>query len=516
MLGGFAGALLLLESCGDSTPPPQPSVDSGTVAERDSQEVDFLTPPLLSPTRIEVTVVRESDSAAVAGMGVHVIWRKGDYDTGRLNGTTDGNGFFPCPIRPRSYVHSIVVEPTQDTAPAGVMVKEIWEEDRVGSFEVKGAPASKVTGILVDVDGNPAPFQPIQAWFKERWETEKEAPPLPDLVGKTNAEGRFLLSGFPRGPFTVSAGGEGQVAVRRAGGFLDKDEVLAGLELQIAPGQPVLGEVHGSEAGALNEALVIAGEPGRRGDYRPTIHERLFHYPAAQVVIRTGGDGSFEIPWVPEGRAWNLNVRHPAHQDWYGKIEADQSFIKVEVLAGILLEGKVLDAEGNPVKKVQARLFSGQGQSARTYKPGIFRFRGLSPDPAAVLMLHLPGHRLVTQFPFEIPQPGPMPEFVLQRSVPITGGVVDSAGEPVAGATVVAQALSLPGVDDPSFFPVPHPEKVFSLDRVVTEENGSFSFSDLRDVEYRVSVEGLGSGASSSVFVDARPGEERYLRLVIP
>ncbi len=506
MFGGLAGAFLLLGACGDSASPPRPGVDSGRAAETEPQEVDFLVNPLLSPTRIEVTVLRESDSSAVAGVDVHVIWRKGDYDLGRLNGTTDGNGFFPCPIHPRSYVHSILVDPTQDTAPAGVMVKEIWEEGRVGSFEVKVAPASKVTGTLVDVDGNPASFQPVQAWFKERWETEGEAPPLPDLIGKTNAEGGFMLSGFPRGAFTVSAEGEGQVAVQRAGGFLDKDEILAGLELQIAPGQLVVGEVHGSETGPLNEALVIAGEPGRRGDYRPTSHERLFHYPAAQVVVRSGGDGAFELPLVPEGRAWNLNVRHPAHQDWYGKIEADQSFVKVEVLAGILLEGKVLDPEGNPVKKVQARLFSGQGRSARTYKPGIFRFRGLSPDPAAVLMLHLPGHRLVTLFPFEIPHPGSMVEFVLQISVPLQGRVVDAAGEPVAGATVVVQALSLPGVDDPSFFPAPHPEQVFSLDRVVTEEDGRFAIPDLRDVDYRVSAEGRDGGRSTPVVV--RPGSD--------
>ena len=513
-----------LVACGQPEPAvvevEQPGIavgdDAGHADHPDhaSHETNFLDNPALSPTRLMVRVVRASDGVSVPGVDVHVIWRKGDNDAGRLNGTTDGEGVFLCPIRPRSYVHSIVVDPTAATAPTGVMVKEIWEEGRVGDFEVKVFPSSHVVGTLMDIDGNPVPFHPLQAWFMDRWETEVEAPPPADLVGKTNAEGRFLMSGFPRGAFTVAADGDGKVTVQRAGGFLDVGETLEGLELQVAPGQVVLGEVHGSEIGPLNEATVIAGEPGRRADYRSTGHERVFHYPAAQIVVRTRSDGGFELPLVPEGRAWNISVRHGTHQDWYGKIEADQTFLKVEAKAGVLLEGAVVDSSGDPLRQVQARLFSGKGFSARTYKPGIFRFRGLSPDPAAVLMLHLPGYRLVTMFPFEVPQEGPMPEFVLRKSLPIEGHVVDAEGNPVAGASVNASPLSLPGVEDPSFFPVPHPEEIFSLNQVVSNENGDFAFSDLREVEYRVFAKGLEGKESSAVV--ARPGEERLLRLVVP
>ena len=77
-----------------------------------------------------------------------------------------------------------------------------------------------------------------------------------------------------------------------------------------------------------------------------------------------------------------------------------------------------------------------------------------------------------------------------------------------------ASPLSLPGVEDPSFFPVPYPEEIFSLNQVVSNENGDFAFSDLREVEYRVFVKGLEGKESSAVV--ARPGEERLLRLVVP
>ncbi len=487
--------LALFTACGSSESPtevtplavesPQPAValpGQGLLTNPQSFSETFDS---RTQGRLWVQVLREADGQPLEGVGVHLYWRRGDEETGRFNTMTHADGLARIPVPARTFGTHLDVDGTPFTAPVSLAINEIIPlgENERRIIHVK--PAGILAGKVQDIDGNPVAGAEILIWADERWATEDLKELSPMSRGNSDGSGLFRVGGLPGGFFTVTAQTPEMVCVQRAGGLVEFGQTHEGIELLMTSAHEVFGEVYGADEQPLMDAVVIAGSPGRRADIRDTVNDRVFYYPAAQLIQEVEEDGSFLLKKVPDGEKWNLNLRQESHLSWYGHIEADQPVVRVDMEPGQTLRGVITDEQGAPVKQVKVRMVGKIRKKGKTRRNGDFAFVGVPEDPDAVLLFYKEGYAATGAW---FLKPGVSLDIVLEEGKELHAQVFAPDGSPALGVRATVRR-KFSKKDAAAFFVLPTPEEEFGLSETMTDTDGNLSLVDLASVPFLLTLE---------------------------
>ena len=343
---------------------------------------------------------------------------------------------------------------------------------------------------------------------------------------RSDAEGEFLLEGEP---------GAYQVACRLAGRVprrVRAIELVAGsetaIEVELERGFPVVVEVVERVGGA---PVAAADVQLFAGDYDTLVWLRPDDLRFRSLAGTTSADGRVELGGAARG-TYQYLVKSAGHASALGQalLEADAAPLRVVLDRGGVVFGTVLRPDGTPAEG--ARVFLNPIGYVKGRDERVFRQNGLAADSAGRYRLEgVPegvyyGVALLPDgsgsFHFE---PDEAPERELARilvadsiEVPVDfrlpapgrvrGRVLDSAGQPIAGARVnVSWGDFKPGRAD--FFAISSvpgmKESIHHSTR--TDHEGRFQIETLRSsyepLEFRVDAKGF---VDSEVELDVAPG----------
>lgn len=261
-----------------------------------------------------------------------------------------------------------------------------------------------------------------------------------------------------------------------------------------APAAPVVGtaRLHGrvvaAESGEPLRRATVTAQPNRP----PEVQRGGVFVPPRQYSARTDADGRFVITEVPAGE-YSLSARRPGYANQgYGQLRPNTPARRVTVadgaavgpldfslIRGGVIAGRVMDDEGEPAERVQVRVVRQQRIAGRlrnvpvsmgdtTDDLGQYRVYGLLPgeylvmaEPAdrGMLMMGqgavqgagvdtIPTYAPGTANPADAQKVDVQPgvetsvdiQLVAAKVATVTGRVVTSRGEPMAGGFVRLQA----------------------------------------------------------------------------
>lgn len=285
--------------------------------------------------------------------------------------------------------------------------------------DISTSPAARLSGRILDVDGKPLVSKSVFAQVDESYAS-----------GETDAEGRYLLGGltpgeavlwvteqpeldkavYSRRKVTAVAGEQTEVPDMRAepGGFI---------EVKLAPA------VSGGQF-----AFVRKNEPGP---------PRTRMIKASEGVLRVRmlpGFYRLDIALPPKG--WSL-AKGIAAEVFNLEVKAGQTTqTEVAIVPSIKLIGIVRDEKGQVVSGARIGILYGpEGPSSDA--AGRFSLENL--QAGEISLSSSGGWEIVKPQKLTLPLPG-LAEVIVRKVplAPLTGRVVDEAGEPIADATVRA------------------------------------------------------------------------------
>lgn len=196
--------------------------------------------------------------------------------------------------------------------------------------------------------------------------------------------------------------------------------------------------------------------------------------------IETNAEGRFHFGATPAGR-YLLTVEADGYAPAHVQVVAPSSSVRVVLQRGAPFKGRVLEADGSPVKGVRVSADHDEGTTAQldpeavTDELGRFAIPHLAPGPYTV-HAEREGRKLLTAV--TLPASG---ELVKDLQFPparrISGRVVDDDGRPLSKAIVKAS---------PSGGVKPAAK---STGRATTNANGDFIVEDLFEGEYLLEAE---------------------------
>jgi len=303
----------------------------------------------------------------------------------------------------------------------------------------------------------------------------------------TDAEGRFSAPAIP--PDT-------QITVQIDHGSFDQLEdrfeftgsAPVTKEYALLPRTQIFGRVVADESGEpIPGAKVQAGQGGipvaalaRFGTVRNEIFEAV-----------TDANGNYRLKRIPRGKQ-SLYVHYPGYDDYAADFEVrstEPHEHEIRLVRSATLEGQVVDNANNPIEgvdlywiPVEAMLLRSalpREPHARTAADGTFQLRGFPVGrPFNVLARH-PEYVGAEQDNLTV-QPGEVlsgVQIMMSRGGRITGTIVDSSRQPLAGATVVARPVRPEGA------PLPP---------VTSAPDGSFAIDNTHPATFEVTCQARG------------------------
>lgn len=491
--------------------PSGPAIEQGEASGASAagpvgQESDL---PEVDPTQRGVLEVRLFlNGEPVPNQPFDVHWLD-DGNPSKTASRTEADGVRKVPFDHGAQILRVLVNPGPRNAPRQVVEKTFILGNRTHVVSIDLQPGGIVSGVVLDVEGNPMPDADVVGFFDTPESLDQQQHPTGRSLSKTDAQGRFRMGGFPAGPFTLEAVKEGQVAVWRPGGLIAPGQELKDLEILMEPCFTAYGQVLDMQDQVIPGALVVAGKPGRRRNRRDTSHEQVFHYGPRAMVTLSAEDGTFTIPNVPESQNWMVNVTHPQFKRTINLLEAGQLDIWIEMARGADLQGSVTDGEGKPLAQTQIWMLTDEGEpSSFTDGNGRYLFGALDPLEKVYMIFYKPGYGMAFLGPMAVEEGMEPVDVVLDGSNLITGILVDAAGEPVSGGGLRIQGQ----VPEPGFPSMRLPERFLDQYAVLSGPDGRFTFEGLYDGVF--SVTATVPGKSRIVVEGIKPdGKELRLQL---
>jgi protocatechuate 3,4-dioxygenase beta subunit len=302
---------------------------------------------------LEVAVLGKTDRKPLPEVVVNAY--RENFQTA---GSSDSNGIALLRLLPGDYQ----VSASRESMPGGQASASV-EAGKTNRTEIEIAALQKITGIVRQPDGQPAPGLPVRL-------VGGFGPATEDV--KTDDAGKFELEWnqrqFGQNDATVCIlvrDSEHNLAVAQ-----DIEEDTGQLELKLAPGLTLAGRAEAGGKPLTNATATLVFWTGRSGMW-------------LQGLARTNTPGQFEIPALPPGRKYGVIVSAPGYgqkQNHNLEISSEagrQELDTVELkLANLQLAGQVLDADDKPVAGTYVNL-SGEGQpraNIRTDREGRFLF----------------------------------------------------------------------------------------------------------------------------------------------
>lgn len=296
-------------------------------------------------------------------------------------------------------------------------------------------------------------------------ETGGTASGTPDVI--SDSRGRFSVAEIPAMAFDVEVSKPSYAPafvrnfkVRPGAGPIDLGTIT------LRPGATIAG---------------IVSDPRNR----PIAGARVFRVETPQLPFEiagrlrgetpdctTGADGRFSLSDLPSGTPVHLLVTAPGYLPVTARSVRPPTAepLRIQLEAGSTFAGRVLDPEGLPVSGAGVELHwqaraSGRpdlrtgppvSKFTKAGRDGRFEF-GELPAGEATLGIFAAGFVAAEEVPVKLPQaPGEESTFVLERGAALEGVVSTTAGDPVAGARVLAGSAA--GLSDS--------EGIFYLDAV--------------------------------------------------
>jgi protocatechuate 3,4-dioxygenase beta subunit len=321
------------------------------------------------------------------------------------------------------------------------------ESDRLEGPVLALDPAVRLTGDVVEEGGNPVTGAEIR--MQSRPGTPMPAPYV--SPSWSWADGRFLLGPLtPEVAYDLTVRIEGLAPVRRTVSSPPAGRSAPDLHVVLLQGHTVRGQVVDEEGTPVSGVRFLllwdADARLRKRAVAGRIRERDGAFSTA-----TDERGMFVLRHVPPGRfaAIALHAGFAPLERPGVEILADQTDLdlgEMTLLPAAVVEGCVLTARGAPIVGAQVRVSLliengtlGHGGIGELHsdEEGCFRVPDLAPDERIQLEVHHPDYapRVLAEVP--VPPPEPL-QIVLAARTSIAGQVVSNAGQPVAGARILA------------------------------------------------------------------------------
>jgi protocatechuate 3,4-dioxygenase beta subunit len=376
----------------------------------------------------------------------------------------------------------------------------------VGPLDLAAGPAedvnitmlkeASISGVVVDEAGKPVPEAQVIAW---KAGNDQQGFGLPSE--QSDLAGAFTLGQLSEGDYQLEAPGN------RGRGRGKRGEAI-----HLAAGESKTGvKVVTGGAGNLSISGRITGEDGK-----PVKNAQLSVYgPNSYADGETDSDGKFKVSGLKEGN-YSINVQATGYTHGIVQSVAAGSENVDIVLKGTgKIEGKVLDAAtGQPVTDFEVmyvanggldpRMFKQMGPGAHTHNDdGAFQIENAEAGVAA-LMVKGQGYAPKMQQVTDI-VPGQTKSGVvvkLEAGASVEGRVVDSSGNPVAGAQIYDGPL-----------PLADYERERSI-RATSTADGSFTLDGLASGSVTISAYHAGY-AGGNAQVQVQPGKAAHVDIVL-
>lgn len=319
----------------------------------------------------------------------------------------------------------------------------------------------------------------------------------------TDAEGRFLFERVLPGRRRVYAGPHAQSA--------------AGVYVDLQPGQVVDDVVLRHDGAHVIEGIVLDDDAPTLAGIAVQVMRQPGNSPSTTAFCDR--DGRFRVERVPEGRYRIIS------ESAFVDVEVGETEVVVvrlvrECSPSFVLEGKVVDPEGNPVADAAVRVAE-PADGPHTQRAGTVvlggRFRVRVPGKMRPVSAHVTGAKDPAGRPLNVlparadldPALGEFPVIRLAPAARLRGRILDEDGRPVAWLSV---RISRHYGERSS----PHlgvGRRVRSL-HGITAEDGSFEFSGLEQAPYRMDFMPGRNHAPPENLVVHPGGEPVVLRLV--
>jgi hypothetical protein len=340
-----------------------------------------------------------------------------------------------------------------------------------------------------------------------RWEADRrlcfDALAAPGSEAVTGLDGSFLLEDVPAGRLRVVA-----VAEDRPAGASEPVDVPAG---DVARGVTILMEA--ADGGTAIAGIVL--DPGGRAV--PWARVFLSSRAGSTYDVGAGEDGRFRVR-LPDREPWDVTASDPAHR--YGEalrrgVPAGTIDLELRLSRSSEVELTVLSAEGGPVERFAVAVVAEEDKRSLAFLREGERRGGVvvlvAPGQPFRIEVRANGWLPCRLGPFA---PGAVPERLECRLAPAGGvsGVVEAAGEPLAGATVALYA-AVETRTTYNGFPVRH--ETTAAVETASDAGGRFSLSvEERGLFYlRAEAEGLAPAELGPLELDPSCRREERIEL---
>ncbi len=343
--------------------------------------------------------------------------------------------------------------------------------------------AGSIAGQVTLEDGSPAAGAIVE--WRSLDATEGLMPSLlHDDRAVCGKDGSFRFEKMRKGPYRVQATARPPKA--KSDWYVVVPDVKDGttnLQIVVKRGSPVRGQVVDMDGKPVRSFSVLARQNyvfGTNGTASSGPEPQTFEDPEGRFVFESLPDGDWEFSVRTEGPrpAKSVKVHLPSKETPTIRLVAD---LTPRLTPGPVT-GRVVDANGQPVKGARVRIgmqtevgvisISGDDQETTSDEKGAFRFERVQ-EPFVQLRADKEGTGRSELFLLDRTKPAPGDlTLVLKAGGKLSGTVVDAAGKPVAGCTLVAE---LEG--DPDLVNAP---------TATSDAQGRFEFQDLLPGSYQV------------------------------
>ncbi|WNG61840.1 hypothetical protein F0U59_49355 [Archangium gephyra] len=282
----------------------------------------------------------------------------------------------------------------------------------------------------------------------------------------SDAQGRFTLEGLRPNSYQLLATHAGLDAVRRI--WLEPGMDTRNVLLELGTDARVTGTVRDP-----------AGNPIADATLWTELDSRSFNDPTLNA--RSASDGTYSLGPLPLGK-YQLRAVAPLHSVSSAIVNVPETGLQAQDFTlepALLIEGRVLNAAGQPLPGVKLELKAETGEARRASRTSIS-----GEDGTFVLKAVEPvSHRLRAHHEDFIPTaqtvqaPSSGVQVVLRTGARVEGEVVDEKEVPVPQAQVQLLSVEAPGGDGDD-----------SSKETRTDERGRFSLQGLEPGQYRVSA----------------------------
>lgn len=428
---------------------------------------------------VRVVATWKDDKAPAARVGIRLIpWGGSDPFLHARFETTDDDGIL---VATRLRVGKVGVY-----GHLGGRESVEIEPGKESVVELEIPSGSTLRGVVVDPEGAVVEGATV---FLSRDGSFTEGEP----TAVSDDTGRFQIRGVEADTWrTIGArkAGYGPSAWRFLLGRGDKDVRI------------VLGPAGGGVSGTVVDA---AGNPvpGARVEIGPRKHRQFklddggSAVKSAQFIARTDEEGRFHVFGLAPGEVPAL-ARAPGLAPWRGSVVIEPKrtrSLRIELEPGVVVEGRVLDAEGKPAAKVDVSV-GGYGDFMtawdRTDATGAFRLIGVA---AGEIVVKADGEDRGKDETTLHASSGETRwwDARLKFGLKLRGRVIDGEGKPLAKWAVTAEAYGEGGEWDHKF--------------LRTDAEGRFEAAGCIDAPYKLTVHKVGGGAFPlAVLKNQKPG----------